>query len=340
MHPPPALSAATLEAAVHTHYQLVSTDLTFLPLGNDTSSWVYCLTAVDGANYFLKLRASHAFSPASLLVPRFLCDHGVPNIIPPLPTTSGALWVELDAFSLSLTPFLDVQPAADTGLSDHQWRRLGATLRHIHTTSLPPELQRHVPHETWTPSRRRLLTDLAPVVAAPDHGDAVQRDLSRFWRAHHDDIHAVIARTDMLSAQCRRTALSRVLCHADFHAWNVLLDADGQLWIVDWDETIVAPKERDLMFVMAGIYRHAVSDLATTQFLQGYGAAAIDEQLLTYYRYSWAVQEMGAYAEEVFSLPESDADARHAAAHQFIDLFAPGNIVAIARASDSRLPRP
>ena len=30
-----------------------------------------------------------------------------------------------------------------------------------------------------------------------------------------------------------------VLCHADVHTGNVLLDAGGQLWIVDWDETLL-----------------------------------------------------------------------------------------------------
>jgi spectinomycin phosphotransferase len=44
-----------------------------------------------------------------------------------------------------------------------------------------------------------------------------------------------------------------VLCHADLHTWNVLVDGDGRLWLVDWDEAILAPRERDLMFLVGGI---------------------------------------------------------------------------------------
>lgn len=44
-------------------------------------------------------------------------------------------------------------------------------------------------------------------------------------------------------------ALDFVLCHADFHDANLLIDPTGRLFIVDWDEIILAPKERDLVFV-------------------------------------------------------------------------------------------
>ena len=150
----------------------------------------------------------------------------------------------------------------------------------------------------------------------------------------------MIDRADVLSLQRRHTTAAWVLCHADFHTWNVLRGADGQLWIVDWDETMMAPKERDLMFVIDGIGRGLVSAHETTCVLQGYGDGAIDDEALTYYRYAWAVQEMGAYAEEVMAADARGEVTRRAAVDAFIDLFAAGNIVAIARASDSGMREP
>jgi spectinomycin phosphotransferase len=106
------------------------------------------------------------------------------------------------------------------------------------------------------------------------------------------------------------------------------------MWIVDWDEIILAPKERDLMFVIGGIGRDLVRAHETNGFLQGYGDAAIDRLSLAYYRYAWAVQEMGAYAEDVFFSPDLGVQARANSVRAFIDIFAPGNIVAIACSSD------
>jgi len=40
----------------------------------------------------------------------------------------------------------------------------------------------------------------------------------------------------------------------DIHLWNLLIDdRTGALHVVDWDTLIFAPKERDLMFIGAGL---------------------------------------------------------------------------------------
>jgi spectinomycin phosphotransferase len=96
-----------------------------------------------------------------------------------------------------------------------------------------------------------------------------------------------------------------VLCHADLHTWNVLGDGDARLWLVDWDEAILAPRERDLIFVVGGIARGLVRPGDTGRFFQGYGEAAIDPRLLAYYRAGWAVQDIAAYGEQVLLAPGS-----------------------------------
>jgi spectinomycin phosphotransferase len=122
------------------------------------------------------------------------------------------------------------------------------------------------------------------------------------------------------------------LCHADLHTWNVLVDSDQQLWIVDWDEAVVAPRERDLMFVVGGICAGLVSPDDTRAFFQGYGRARVDPVLLAYYRCAWAVQDIAAYAEEAVLSPGLGASIRRAALEGFVSLFEPGNIVDLASA--------
>lgn len=337
MREPPKLANATIQATLRTHYGLSITSLTFLPIGNDSASFVYRVDANDDKSYFLKVRANSGFSASSLVIPRCLYEHGIPHIITPLPTTTQALWVRVSDFTLSLYPFIDARTAAATGLSFQHWSALGATLHRIHTCQLPPDLQQFIPHESFIPSRRQVLTALDAVMN--DHlTDPLQRELAVFWQRRQADIRMVIDRSDMLGSKLRLASLPLVLCHADLHTWNVLLDTAQQMWIVDWDEVILAPKERDLMFIIKGIGHDLVTSYETTSFLQGYGDAAIDPQALVYYRYAWAVQDMGSYAEQVFFAPDLSEQARNDAVHGFIDLFTPGNIVAIAFKSDSNRP--
>ncbi|MCU0490442.1 MAG: phosphotransferase [Chloroflexaceae bacterium] len=334
MREPPPIADASIAAAVQTHYGLALNGLAFLPLGNDSSSYVYRAEAGDGRNYLLKLRANGGFSLVSLLVPRFLHERGVPHMVAPLPTAGQALWVPLGEYALSLLPWVEGRTAAASGLSAQQWHELGATTRQMHECVPSPELQRLLRQETFIPSRRHVLNQLEPLFAKDEPADPVQHTLGQFWRAHQAEIHTVIERADQLGAQLRGEGLPLVLCHADLHSWNVLLDTAGQCWIVDWDETLLAPKERDLMFVVGGIGHGLVQPHETTSFLAGYGEAAINQRALRYYRYAWAVQDMGAYAEEALFMPDRSEEARHDAVRGFADLFAPGNIVDIARESE------
>jgi spectinomycin phosphotransferase len=331
----PRLADAIIQSILQTSYGLSNATLTFLPLGNDAASFVYKVGAEHGKDYFLKVRTSDWFSAPSIAIPRFFYEHGIPHIITPLPTIDRALWVHEGDFYISMYPFVDARTATDTGLSKQQWQALGAALRRIHTSQLPAELRQITRREAFVPSRRHVLTNLQAALASSEPRDPLQRELAAFWRAREGELRALIDRTDTLGDQLRQASIPQVLCHADLHTWNVLVDTAQQMWIVDWDEIIMAPKERDLMFVIGGIARGLVDPDETTSFLQGYGDATIDRRALAYYRYAWTVQEMGAYAEEVFFLPELGEQVRGNALRSFIDVFEPGNIAAMAREADS-----
>jgi spectinomycin phosphotransferase len=329
---PPLLAENTILAALRAHYGIAGAVLTFLPVGNDSASFVYRVDAANGASYFLKARSGAGFSAPSLTVPFFLHSQGIPHVMAPLPTTGQALWVAVDGFALSLHPFVAARTATDAGLKLDDWRALGATLRQVHASHLPAELARTLPQETFTPSRRHVLDELVDLLGKPVFIDPLQAALVEFWRGRDELIHTVIERADNLGAELRREALPRVLCHADLHTWNVLVDADRQMWIVDWDEVILAPKERDLMFMVGGIGRGLVKPAETESFLTGYGASPIDPRTLAYYRFAWAAQDLAAYAEQVFFVRDAREPTRRAAMQGFVDMFEPGNIVDIALA--------
>ena len=336
MREPPKLADGAIVAALHAHYAIAVTTLTFLPIGSDSASAVYRVQADDGTAYLLKARTGEGFGIPSLTIPHYLHNQGVPHIAAPLPTITQALWVSLDDFALSLYPFIDGRTGTETGLSELHWRALGTTLKQIHASQLTPDLERIVRRESYVPSRRNVIGDMEAAIAKQDLSNPAERELAAFWRARWDEIRTLYQRADALGRRLRQAFPPYVLCHADLHTWNVLLDTAGKMWIVDWDETVLAPKERDLMFIVGGIGRDLVSPHETACFFEGYGGTTIEPLALVYYRYAWAVQDMAAYGERVFFLPGLGEESRRDAVRGFIDLFEPGNIVDIALASDQR----
>lgn len=329
----PQLSENLIPSSLQAEYGLTIQSLSFLPIGNDAHSFVYQAVANDGQSYFVKLRTRQGFNEPSVQVPFFLAERNIPHIITPLASVSQRPWVDLGDYCLTVYPFIDAQTATDAGLSDAQWTALGQTLRQIHDVTPTPQIERILSREAFIPWRREVLTQLESLINNPDLIDPAQRALQVYWHAHQPEIRLLINRSDTLAEQLRQAHMPLALCHADIHTWNVLVDTDKHMWIVDWDEVRLAPKERDLMFVMQGIGRGLVSDHQTNCFLHGYGHTEIHPTALTYYRYAWAVQEMGAYAEDVFFAQTLSAAARQDSVAQFISIFAPGNIAEIALAS-------
>ena len=62
--------------------------------------------------------------------------------------------------------------------------------------------------------------------------------------------------TRKLGQTLRSEKFDDVLCHGDIHEDNVMLSREGELFIIDWDNAIRAPRERDLMF----FHGHGLSD--------------------------------------------------------------------------------
>lgn len=73
--------------------------------------------------------------------------------------------------------------------------------------------------------------------------------LAALLAARRDDILTVVERAAGLAQSLRIQSPEFVLCHSDVHAANILIEAGGALYIVDWDDPVFAPKERDLMFI-------------------------------------------------------------------------------------------
>jgi spectinomycin phosphotransferase len=334
--PPVDLADEQLRASLHTRYGLAVTELTFLPLGHDSSAWVYRVRTTDGTSYFLKVRRRVVNEPR-LLVPRYLHDQGVAQVIAPLPTTTQALWTAVDGYALILYPFVEGTSGKDQGMTRSQWIAYGTILRQIHAATLPPDLAQLMPRETFVPEGAGLVRDLEAHLGGRTFADPTAQALATFWHERRDEIHTLVRRAEELGLRLAERAPAFMLCHADIHTANVLLDAGARVWIVDWDETVLAPKERDLMFVVGGgISDRLVGPREEEWFFQGYGATPLDPLALAYYRYAWAVSDISEFGAQVFFRPDLGEVTKHAAADQFISLFQPGQIV--AKAFGSLLP--
>jgi spectinomycin phosphotransferase len=321
----PGLDPRELGAALWAAWAVEATAFTFVP-GHDMRAAAYEV-ATTGDRAFLKVR----FGPVAevpLEVPRALLDAGVANVLAPVTTTASGLWHAMaDGRSLVLYPFVAGRDAVLAGMTEDQWRTFGAALRAVHDSPLAVRFADRLPAEAFGLAsaggvRRAIERANGPASASP----AAER-LGALLRERTGQIDAMLVRARELGMRLAGRRSERVLCHADIHAANVLVADDGRILLVDWDGPMLAPRERDLLFVVGSRIARAVEPHEEAWFFEGYGQVAVDRDALVYFRYERILEDLGEFASSVFGSGRASEASRASEVALAEGFFRPGGII-------------
>lgn len=319
---------------LNNNYGIEAGTLTFLPIGADMNASVYKVQTRDQLSYFIKLKqGSH--HDISVEVVELLQRTGIHRIIPPIKTIHGNLTQPIDDCTLIVYPFIEGQNGFNRDLTDDQWIKLGKTLKHVHTVKVPLSIQNRIRRETYSPKWREIVRSLYPHIETTS-SDAITLQLQKFIKKNMSAIRHLVDRSEQLEKILHRQSLPFVLCHSDIHAGNVLIDRHDEIYIVDWDEPIMAPKERDLMFIGGGVGNVWNQPFEEKLFYKGYGKTEINPTILAYYRHERIVEDIAVYGQELLLTTAKGKD-RLEMCKQFIAMFEPQGVIDIAFATDKNV---
>jgi spectinomycin phosphotransferase len=330
----PAIEDGQIIVCLKRNYDLTVTSVEFLPRGYDANAGVYRIGA-NGQHYFLKVKRD-AVDELSVYLPHYLKSQGMQQVVAPLPTITQALWGRVEPFTLILYPFIEGKSGWDAGLSDEQWVAFGVILKQLHSMTLSPDLLKRVPKETFVvhPRWLTLFDQLCAAVRNRASENPYERQLAAFWGDHQHEIDHIVERTAQLSGILQDRPSALVLCHADIHTANLLIDTQDRLFVVDWDQPVLAPRERDLMFVTVGGF--VTEKRAETLFFQGYGKADVDPLTMAYYRYERLMEDLLEFAAQVL-LRDTNDETRQDSLKWFIAQFAPDGPLQASHELDRKL---
>jgi len=306
----PDLQDESLVECLENKYGLPITQVVFLPLGADLNTAVYRAITKDESRHFVKLRRGF-FEETSVTLPRYLSDLGIRQIIAPLLTKSGRLWANLEAFTVIVYPFVDGDDGYQVKMSAQHWGEFGAALKAIHTAQIPSSLTSRIRRENYSPQWRDIVKEFLKRIEGETYVDAAAIELADVLRFRRDEILDLVERADRLASELQLRPLEFIVCHSDIHAGNLLIGAAGIIYIVDWDDPIMAPKERDLMYIGGGLlggwYRPQEEE---SLFYRSYGQTMIDPVAMAYYRYERIIQDIAVYCEQLLLTTEGEEDRK------------------------------
>jgi len=296
----PGADERLLVAEVADAWAMDLVDLVFMPVGLDGQAWAYRIVTAAGRHYFLKLRRGQ-FTQAAVLLPGFLRAQGIGQVVAPIDRPTGAIVHQWGDYQLLLYPFHDGGSLWSCGLTDRQWVEYGEFLGRLHAAAPSADIAAVLPMESYQSTANGRLRALGAQAAQSEA-------LGAFWERYGPALDRLSDTVDDLAA--RVTAADHVICHADIHPGNLLAESDGPLHVVDWDAPILAPRERDLMFIYSQNFGdHPINAHRAELFRRGYGPLEPDQTLLSYYRSERDLDDVATFLASILN-PDASAESR------------------------------
>ena len=309
------------------HYGLDINALESFSGGADANARVY-KAAANSNSYFVKIKFGH-YDQVNLAIIKLLHDAGIKEIIFPILTRAGNLFQQFDEFLMIVYPFIQAPNGFTQDLTDKQWIQLGKALRQVHQTPIPESILQKLRKETYPNKWCDIVKSLYDKINLEISNDEISEKFKSSFKTNIELIHEVVELTEKLAKQLQPDLDEYVLCHSDIHAGNILVGDNESIYIIDWDEPMLAPKERDLMFIGGGVGNVWNNPKEIPYFYEGYGKTHLDKTILSYYRHARIVEDIALFGQNLLSSDYNDP-ARLEILPFFNGMFEPNGVVEIA----------
>lgn len=253
----PPLDHAAILGVLRSAYGLDAETVTFIPEG---TAHAYRAEGPGGCLFVKVLpqtpsgRVMAGRVAAEVPLLRALREGGVLTRVPrPVPTLTGADLAEVEGFPLIVFEWIEGTTlgagweAALDDLAPLLGRLHGGTaevMRQVSRLPVPPE-------DFDLPFESGFLEDLRVLRAVARDARPGVHALADLVLPREDEVQRLLERARSFQRVARARSRPFAVCHTDAHGGNVMREASGRLWIIDWETARLAPPEHDLWMLGA-----------------------------------------------------------------------------------------
>jgi spectinomycin phosphotransferase len=301
---PMMIERTVIQTALQKAYGLTLHTLTFVPKGE--TSWGYIIDTADGRRYFLKIFGSTITDVAALSLTYHLAhDCHIETVTSPLPMQSGDVVLPLHPYQAALFPYIDGQTLAGRQPTPRVARAIGQALARIHACVDTRAHCRRVEQFEIT-IRDRLLATLHIIADEAQVLEGYKGAVRALLAPRVPKLRDQLDLFHQVQQDLRKRELDLVVCHGDPTPGNIIVASDGHVALIDWDDVLLAPKEKDLMFFL---------DDDSQDVIAGYervaGSIQLNQDILRFYQYQWTLGAITTFSSRIIFENTSDAQNAH-----------------------------
>ena len=311
----PFIHESVVLEAIRQAYGLPVEHITFL-----TTGWVsYCyrVETAAGESYLLKLYDESAPAPLVagsrdfyLPLTYQLCTRKLlSQIACPVPARDGRFSVRAGPYPLILFHFIEGEPVGFGNITDEILVKLAGLVGRLHTSTRDLDLANplvegfEIAFEHVLPAGLEALANLCPSARAD------QRGFQDLLLPRRREIRGYLDCLKRLQGIMQTRIREMVVCHTDLHGGNLLVDSGGNLYILDWENALLAPPEQDLFF-FAG--QDTSWDLFWPNYEREFGPARLDVDTLGFYYYRRGLEDLAEWIQRLLYADQDDEQDRSA----------------------------
>ena len=299
-----------LATAIEQNYPFTIKDLTFRAEG--WGGYSYFVTDTAGQRYFLKLQnETHTTEIFAANSPEFylpliyqLHQKQLINLPQIILTLNGSFSAQAGEFDLIIYAQIDGQEVGFGNWPPGILPKLAQQVGQLHA-SLPQLEFEHPFIEGFQIAFERELLEYLEILAQENPKNSSGRQkLTEALRPHQAIIPTHLKRLKELQAELRQRPHNMVICHTDLHGGNLITAAAGKLYLLDWENAMIAPPEHDLFF-------WAGDDNEWNRFWPSYcqemGAKLPESDILEFYFLRRALEDIADFIKRVLRADGSEA---------------------------------
>lgn len=284
------------------HWGLAGVELEYLPVGFGSHHW--CADDGRGMRRFVTVddleagfqagpdtdSAFEALERAYRTAGLLRTETDLEFVVAPLADDEGRVLRRVSGrYAVTVLPLVQGESGAFGPYeSPDQRQRVAVVLGRLHaaTGAVPSDLPRR--DDFALPSRGEL-EDALRRLDRPWSSGPFAEPARALLRANAASVGRHLADYDDLVAHVRASTDPWVVTHGEPHRANVLFEAGGGVYLVDWDTTLLAPRERDLRMVLDDEFT------GWDDYVSVAGACNLSEEALELYRRWWDLADIAIY---------------------------------------------
>lgn len=282
---PDFLDKLKLIQLLREEYNLTDPQLVFNPMGE--CSWGYFVTTQNN-KYYLKIYHDKNISTSIFLATQELYEKvHIDQISHPIKTKQNVVLSKIQEHPVVLLNYIQGNTGEEI-YNAHSFQ-LGILVAKVHAAT--PHVITSLEQEDF---QNTFAEDVTHFLDSVEKNQHISQSAANKVLSFKEQIVKGVGRFQNLSHNARLNNAPLVISHGDITSPNVILGSEKSIYLIDWDDLSLAPKEKDFMFFM---------DKKCHEFFSGYKTVipeiTLSNDIIQYYQLKWILGEIKFFTERI-----------------------------------------